>query len=1006
MSKFLSPFTFHLWLLLIPSFYFAQSPSGSSVCTDWGLEICRTYQGNDAQSCPDGCFRVYYHFYLVKSGTQNTGEQNPIYFSSLTLLGSLNATTSDLSTVGKILSKVNIDQTISCSPSYPGINNPGTPNSPVISYDEITNQFSYEVSATNYNAPIVSFTVPGRLLLFSLAVDVFPNETVAPNISTSITLTNSNGSNAFTCSFPITYGCTGDTKGYSTTFDQPTETCLDPDAGPVRFRIGNSINAPTTGHPNRKKVPVWVDGAADTKFDFEEFDFLLGIAPSSSMLAPYLEAGLLPTSDVEIYPVSGNQYRAYTHGGAVQIINSGSITANNTLFYIVFDGPTLESACMNAVIDFRGSYGRIAGPAFDCCKPNFGSSQTVYWDGGGDCIPGECPEVKLIAAPTTNAQSSSCNNVLVFNLNATNTSVSTPTQIASLTCVLEVKKSGTFTLDATNSSSLFCNPFTNCATVTEVSSTLLRIVVDIPTFNNFLAGANYGEKNFAVLALSTTTGGCIESIRFLDAVILKQGASDQCLTSTESQFTESNPADDFCTGSLSISAETENGDAIPDWEYYLNRYTEGNSDFPNCYQQGSTSGSSVVACPCQFNKVQNVALRKVDNPLNGVSTFDLVLISRHILGISSLVGYKILAGDANMSNSISNFDIVEFRKQILGIYSNLPQSRSWRFIDKDLKSSIINSNNPYPLIGTSVSYNNTNSSNPIPNGSGGAFYVDEEFDEFALPTTSLQDNKAQFVGFKVGDVNGNAIASVSGQNETRSATTLHFGTKALTGKAGQRLEIPVFTTERSAINAWQLALQYDPTQIAIKNIKWPTELKQGALQDRGWNIPVPGELRVLWFDAVDTRTFDFGTPLFYVEVELLRNLDRGLNTFKIHPESIPSEVYAANGEPTSVDLEISEIVPLVQSKIQDLDEKPVFALSVYPNPSASIFRLNIEANVSAQAHLSIQDVLGKTWFGKSLDLVPGLNRIGSEALPALPLGQYVISLHTPNGVQSLRLIRN
>ncbi|MDX2278344.1 MAG: T9SS type A sorting domain-containing protein [Saprospiraceae bacterium] len=1006
MSKFLSPFTFHLWLLLIPSFCFAQSPSGSSVCTDWGLEICRTYQGNDAQSCPDGCFRVYYHFYLVKSGTQNTGEQNPIYFSSLTLLGSLNATTSDLSTVGKILSKVNIDQTISCSPSYPGINNPGTPNSPVISYDEITNQFSYEVSATNYNAPIVSFTVPGRLLLFSLAVDVFPNETVEPNISTSITLTNSNGSNAFTCSFPITFGCTGDMEGYSTTFDQPTETCLDPDAGPVRLRIGNSINAPTTGHPNRKKVPVWVDGAADTKFDFEEFDFLLGIAPSSSMLAPYLEAGLLPTSDVEIYPVSGNQYRAYTHGGAVQIINTGSITADNTLFYIVFDGPTLESACMNAVIDFRGSYGRIAGPAFDCCKPNFGSSQTVYWDGGGDCISGECPEVKLIAAPTTNAQSSSCNNLLVFNLNATNTSVSTPTQIASLTCVLEVKKSGTFTLDATNSSSLFCTPFTNCATVTEVSSTLLRIVVDIPSFNNFLVGANYGERNFAVIALSTTTGGCIESIRFLDAVILKQGASDQCLTSTESQFTESNPADDFCTGSLSISAETEDGIAIPGWEYYLNRYTVNNSDFPNCYQQGSTSGSSVVACPCQFNKVQNVALRKVDNPLNGVSTFDLVLISRHLQGISALSGFKLLAGDANTSNSLTSFDIVELRKLILGLYNNLPSARSWRFFDKDINSSIISSSNPFLIIGPFIDYYGTPYSNFIPTANGSALYVDEEFDEFALPTTSQQDNKSNFIGFKVGDVNGNAITSVSGQSETRSTAKLHFGTKALTGKAGQRLEIPVFATERCALNAWQLALQYDTTQMVVKNIKWPTELKQGALQDRGWNIPVPGELRVLWFDAVDARTFDVGIPLFYVEVELLRNQDRGLNTLKIHPESIPSEVYAANGEPISVDLEISEIVPLVQSKIQDLDEKLVFALSVYPNPSASVFRLNIEANVAAKAHLRIQDVLGKTWFEKSLDLASGLNRIGSETLPTLPTGQYVISLHTPNGVQSLRLIRN
>jgi hypothetical protein len=994
----------------------AQNPNGSP-CNLWGIEVCQTPVGNDnSQLCFDGCFRVYYQVYLVRAGNQNNGDQFAFSFTSLTLSGLLSVTPSNVNNVGASLSRVNIANSISCSPSYPGINNPGTANSPVISYDDITKKFSYEVSATNYNAPVVNFTVPGRLLLFSLAVDVFPNETVSlADVQGYVNLTNSSGGNPVTCQLIGSLGCNG--GSLSKTITQPTTTCQDPDAGPARFRIGNSFNAPTVGHPYRKKVPVWVDGTPNTNFSFDEFDFLLGIAPSSGMIAPYIESGLVQKSDVNLFSVSGNQYRAYTHAGALQIKNTGSITAENTLFYIVFDGPTLESECMNVVIDFRGSYGRIVGSAFNCCKPSFGSSQTVYWDGGGNCITDHCSEVKLIAAPSTNAQSSSCNNLLVFNLNATNTSVSTPTQIASLKCVLEVKKSGTFTLDATNSSSLFCIPF-NCATVTEVSSTLLRIVVDIPTFNNFLVGANYGERNFAVLALSTSTGGCIESIRFLDAVILKQGASSQCLTSTESQFTESNPADDFCTGSLSISAETENGDAIPGWEYYLNRYTEGNSDFPNCYQQGSTSGSAVVACPCQFNKVQNVALRKVDNPLNGVSTYDLVLIARHILGISPLLGFKILAGDANSSGTLTNFDNIELRKQILGIYDNLPESRSWRFIDKDVKAGILNSNNPFPLIHPAIG-----GPGNAPNNSGGQVYstipqlnvifdkfsnryANEEFDEFALPTTAQDDNKAQFVGFKVGDVNGNAIASLSGQSEARSATTLHFGTKALTGKAGQRLEIPVFTTERTALNAWQLALQYDPTQMVIKNIKWPNELKQGALQDRGWNIPQAGELRVLWFDAVNAQTMTIGTPLFYVEVELLRNQDRGLNTLKIHPESISSEVYIANGEPISVDLEISEIVPLVQSKIQDLDEKPVFALSVYPNPSASIFRLTIEANVAAQAHLSIQDVLGKTWFDKSLDLVPGLNRIGSETLPALPLGQYVISLHTPNGVQSLRLMRN
>jgi len=490
--------------------------------------------------------------------------------------------------------------------------------------------------------------------------------------------------------------------------------------------------------------------------------------------------------------------------------------------------------------------------------------------------------------------------------------------------------------------------------------------------------------------------------------------TNQCFTAPAIQ----SPPNDSCPGIISISAETENGIAIPGWEYYLNRYTEGNSDFPNCYQQGSTTDAFIEACACQFNKVQNVALRKVDNPLNGVNTNDLVLISRHILGESSLTGFKVLAGDANTSGTLSSFDIVELKKMILGICQNLPASRSWIFIDKDIKERVLNSSNPFAVI-NSVNYGGHNE----PNNSGGQVYstipqlnvlggvnsnryANEEFDEFAIPTTAQLDNKAQFIGFKVGDVNGDAIVNLSGQNKTRSTATLHFGTKTISGKAGQRLEIPVFATERSALNAWQLALQYDPTQIAIKNIKWPTELKQGALQVRGWNIPQAGELRVLWFDAVAAQAFAVGMPLFYVEVELLRNLDKGLNTLKIHPESIPSECYPADGAAISIDLEISALVPLVQVKMQDLDENPVFALSVYPNPSASVYRLNIEANVAAQVRLIIQDVLGKNWFEKAMDLAPGLNRIGSETLPALPPGQYVISLHTPNGVQSLRMRRN
>ncbi len=79
-----------------------------------------------------------------------------------------------------------------------------------------------------------------------------------------------------------------------------------------------------------------------------------------------------------------------------------------------------------------------------------------------------------------------------------------------------------------------------------------------------------------------------------------------------------------------------------------------------------------------------VTPKKNDNPLNGLTTYDLVLISKHILGIEPLGSpYKMIAADANNSNSITTFDIVEFRKLILGINQALPNNESWRFMYND-----------------------------------------------------------------------------------------------------------------------------------------------------------------------------------------------------------------------------------------------------------------------------------------------------------------------------------
>jgi hypothetical protein len=73
-----------------------------------------------------------------------------------------------------------------------------------------------------------------------------------------------------------------------------------------------------------------------------------------------------------------------------------------------------------------------------------------------------------------------------------------------------------------------------------------------------------------------------------------------------------------------------------------------------------------------------------ENPLNGVTTFDLVLITKHILGIQLLDSpYKMIAADVNNSSTITTADMIQLRKLILGIYDDFPNNTSWRFVDAD-----------------------------------------------------------------------------------------------------------------------------------------------------------------------------------------------------------------------------------------------------------------------------------------------------------------------------------
>lgn len=67
---------------------------------------------------------------------------------------------------------------------------------------------------------------------------------------------------------------------------------------------------------------------------------------------------------------------------------------------------------------------------------------------------------------------------------------------------------------------------------------------------------------------------------------------------------------------------------------------------------------------------------------NGVSTFDLIQINRHILATQYLTSpYDLIAADANRSGNITTLDVIRIRRVILNLDSSFPGNTSWRFID-------------------------------------------------------------------------------------------------------------------------------------------------------------------------------------------------------------------------------------------------------------------------------------------------------------------------------------
>jgi len=349
-------------------------------------------------------------------------------------------------------------------------------------------------------------------------------------------------------------------------------------------------------------------------------------------------------------------------------------------------------------------------------------------------------------------------------------------------------------------------------------------------------------------------------------------------------------------------------------------------------------------------------------PHEGVTTYDLVLISKHILDIEPFTSvYQTVAADVNESNSVTTFDIVEIRKLILGINDSFPDVPAWRL------------------------------TRPVANPSQISNLTALK-DTYQITVTNLQDdltfNNFHFVGIKYADVNGSAsLTGEPGADDRYDAPPMLFRTDDRWLEAGEEALITFHLAESAMLEGWQLALEADPDKFQILGV-------EGLPNDHF--ILRGNELRALWADGAGAF-YNEESTVFALKIKALQATKISEGLF-LNSEKLRAEGYASryNSAP--------DRHPILLHFGQNTHASATF-FPPRPNPFAAETSFEMLLENAAPAQLEVFDLNGRRVFSEIYEMEQGFQTLllPASALPGK--GIFTYRLRVGEEVSSGKLVR-
>lgn len=343
----------------------------------------------------------------------------------------------------------------------------------------------------------------------------------------------------------------------------------------------------------------------------------------------------------------------------------------------------------------------------------------------------------------------------------------------------------------------------------------------------------------------------------------------------------------------------------------------------------------------------------------GLSTADLIKVQKHILGIRHLDSpYKLIAADANRDGIINPLDLIQLRKVLIGQIDKFPNNTSWRFVD--------------------ASYHFKKEDHA----------QEETFPEYIeLNSVTGRDATKNFVGIKIGDLNGNVFTSTT---SSRSREKISLVVPKLQAAIGEILELPVYLEQLQYIEGIQLELKTDANHLQILDVS----NGQLELEESAWKVGDNREFLRLSLPMAEGADLEPDRPLFYVKLLAVQAADL-MQSMALSNNRISSEVYVNDGVAKDLNLKYIE-QPVTNST-------KVFLMQNQPNPFRQQTTIEFILDEAQYVGLRIFDPAGRVLHNIYQHFDQGSQRLVFDR-SQLVTGVLYYELKTKYGSETKRMI--